>query len=135
MKFCLLDMEWILHSVTHNGCDYLQKFKLAKIPAWMRRKSPRPPPKLRSQWQMIAPGRRIVLLMAYGHWCMFPWFDSPVDGPAAWVALVGLKEFFNFKNEELMKLWIEVEKEIGTDVIILHYIHACMKPSKKNFFN
>ena len=24
-KFCLLDMEWILHSVTHNGCDYLQK--------------------------------------------------------------------------------------------------------------
>lgn len=58
-----------------------------------------------------------------------------MDGPAVWVALVGLKEFFSFKNEELTKLWIEMEKEIGTDVIILHSIHACMKPSKKNFFN
>lgn len=29
-----------------------------------------------------------------------------------------------------------MEKEIGTDVIIFHYIHACMKPSKKkNLFN
>lgn len=79
VKFCLLYMEWILNSVTHNGCDYLQNIKLAKIPAWIRRRNPRPLPKLRSHWQMIAAGRESFFSwdMASGR---FSWWMAPQYG-------------------------------------------------------